>query len=260
MTMQSATSKDGTEIAYWRDGQGPPLLLVHGALSDRMAWALVQPLLAKRFTVYAMHRRGREGSGPPVDHDLEREFEDVVAVIDAIGEPVHLLGHSGGAICSLGASLLTDRIRSLVLYEPPFADPNMRPVGDQIAGLVKRGKPEDAAVTFFQVAVGVPDDQLALLRASPLWPNIVVLAETLPSELGAFLGYTFDASRFAPLDLPVLLLVGGDSPPHLRYVSEELARVVPNAQLVELAGQQHGANLTAPDLFASEVIAFLEGV
>jgi pimeloyl-ACP methyl ester carboxylesterase len=258
--MQTVTSKDGTQIAYWRDGQGAPLLLVHGAISDRTAWVLVQPALAKRYTVYAMHRRGREGSGPPLGHDLEREFEDVAAVVEAIGEPVHVLGHSGGALCSLEAALRTDRIRSLTLYEPPFPEPAMLPLVDGIRDLVRDGKPEEAVLAFFRTAVQVPEDQLQRLIASPLWANIVALGEALPSELDAFAAYQFEASRFTALDLPMLLLVGGDSPPPLRHVSEELARIVPNARLVELASQQHGANLTAPDLFVSEVRAFLEGI
>jgi pimeloyl-ACP methyl ester carboxylesterase len=258
--MKTATSKDGTPIAYWVDGQGPPLVLVHGAVNDRTAWVLVQPALAQRFTVYAMHRRGREGSGPPKEHALEREFEDVVAVIEAIGEPVHLLGHSGGATCSLEAALLTDRIRSLTLYEPPYPDPAVQPVIDHVRGLARDGKPGEAVLAFFRTVVQVPEDQLERLVASPLWPNIAKLGETLPSELDAFAQYRFEASRFAALDLPMLLLVGGDSPLPLRYVSEDLVRTVPNARLVELAGQQHGANLTAPDLFVREVTAFLDGV
>ena len=92
--MLTATSTDGQRIAYWRQGSGPPLLLVHGALSDRTAWILIQPLLAEHFTVYAMNRRGREGSGEPAAHPMEREFEDIIAVMDAIGEPVHLVGLS----------------------------------------------------------------------------------------------------------------------------------------------------------------------
>ena len=164
------------------------------------------------------------------------------------------------AICSMEAALRAARIRSLTLYEPPYPEPGFQPLVDHIRDLVHDGRQEDAVLAFFRTAVQVPEDQLERLIASPLWANIVALGKALPSELDAFSAYQFEASRFAALDLPMLLLVGGDSPPPLRRVSEELGRTVRNARLIELAGQQHGANLTAPDLLVSEVTAFLDEV
>ena len=123
--MKTVIARDGTKLACWRGGQDPPLLLVHGSVSDTTIWSLVQPALEKRFTVHAMNRRGREGSGALVECSLEREFEDVAAVVDSIGEPVHVLGHSFGALCALGAALKTNFVRSLMLYEPPPPDPQL---------------------------------------------------------------------------------------------------------------------------------------
>src|SRR5687767_1129250 len=110
--MQTVESRDGTRIAFWRSGSGPPLLLVHGATADHTTtWRFVLQEFERRFTVYAMDRRGRGCSGDSAAYDLQREAEDVVAVIDSIGEPVHLLGHSYGGLCAIEAALLTRNVR-----------------------------------------------------------------------------------------------------------------------------------------------------
>src|SRR5918994_4256030 len=107
MSQESVTSLDGTPIAYWRSGEGPPLVLVHGTSADHSRWAPVLPAFEERFTVYAVDRRGRGESGDSEDYSIEREFEDVAAVVDSIEAPVNLLGHSYGAVCSLEAALIT---------------------------------------------------------------------------------------------------------------------------------------------------------
>ncbi len=258
--MQTVASADGTNIAYWRQGDGPPLLLVHGSLSDRVAWILIQPLLAERFTVYAMNRRGREGSGEPAPHAMEREFEDVVAVVDAIGEPVHLLGHSGGALCALGAVLLTDRLRSLTLYEPPPPGARVDVELKSLRGMIHESEPEEIVLEFLRTGPRVPEQDIERLKQSPIWPHIVALTPSLAPELDAAAGYEFDASRYSTLDVPLLLLLGSKSPPVLREVSDALADVVPNVRMTELEGQQHAANYDAPELFAAEVRSFLEAI
>ena len=126
MSLQKVLSKDGTSIAYWRSGKGSPLVLIHGTSADHTRWRTVTPALEERFTVYAVDRRGRGASGDSNRYAIEREFEDVASVVDSIDGPVNLLGHSYGALCSLEASLLTSKIRKLILYEPPI------PVGMEI--------------------------------------------------------------------------------------------------------------------------------
>jgi len=122
----SVLSADGTPIAFWRSGSGPPLVLVHGTSADHTRWAGVLPLLESHFTVYALDRRGRGGSGDAGRYAIEREIEDVVAVLDAVGERVVLVGHSYGAICALEAAARAPGVRALILYEPPI------PVGIEI--------------------------------------------------------------------------------------------------------------------------------
>ena len=258
--MQTATSADGANIAYWRQGSGPPLLLVHGALSDRVAWILIQPILAERFTVYVMNRRGREGSGEPKAHAIEREFEDIVAVVDAIGEPVHLLGHSGGALCALGAVLLTDRLRSLILYEPPPPGPRVDIELKSLREMIHGAEPAEIVLEFLRTGPRVPEEDIKRLRESPIWPHTVSLAPSLASELDAAAGYELDVSQYSALNIPLLLLLGSDSPALLREVSDALVEVVPDVRMRVLEGQQHAANFDAPELFAEEVVRFLETV
>jgi pimeloyl-ACP methyl ester carboxylesterase len=116
--MDTITSKDGTPIAYRRSGKGPAFVLVHGTAADHGRWRPVLPALEERFTVYAVDRRGRGGSGDAEGYAIEREFEDVAAVVDSIGKPANLLGHSYGTLCALEAALHTRSVRKLVLYDP----------------------------------------------------------------------------------------------------------------------------------------------
>src|ERR671910_1453332 len=118
MSQETGPSVDGTPIAYSRSGEGTPLVLVHGTAADHSRWAPVLPAFEERFTVYAIDRRGRGGSGDSDDYAVEREFEDVAAMVDSLGEPVNVLGHSYGGLCALEAALRTRNVRKLVLYDP----------------------------------------------------------------------------------------------------------------------------------------------
>ena len=210
MSMETVTSRDGTTIAYWRSGRGPPLVLVHGAISDRRIWVPVQSCLEKQVTIYAINRRGQEGSGPPREHDIERDYEDLVAVIDAIGEPVHLLGHSSGAHCALGAALLTDNVQSMILYEPPPPGSSLAAVAREVRELVEAGRPDDAVVRF--ISLDQTAAQIDRLKRSPIWPALVTFAPSLAVDLGVVARLEFEPSRFSGLGMPVLLLVGGKRP------------------------------------------------
>jgi pimeloyl-ACP methyl ester carboxylesterase len=205
-----------------------------------------------------MNRRGREGSGPPAPHPIEREFEDIVAVVEAQSEPVHVVGHSGGALCSLGAALLTDRMASLTLYEPPLVGPSSGGDAGSIMALIEAGKYEEAAIEFFGTVVQVPKHDLDRLRASPIWPHIVSLVPTMPPEFQAVAEYRFDPSAYRHLTIPLLLLVGAESQPVLTDVNQALRETVADTRYVELPGQQHGANLAAPDMLAAEIVRFID--
>ena len=191
---------------------------------------------------------------------IEREFEDVAAVIEAIGEPVFLLGHSYGAICTLEASLLTDKVRRLILYEPPIPTglPLYPPaVPDRIQALVDAGDPEAGLEMLLREIVRMQDSELQRYRALPIWKVRVQLAPTIPRELVVDRGYRFQPERFASFAIPTLLLVGGDSPPAFRQATDAIAAALADVRVAVMAGQRHVAMDSAPELFLAEVGKFL---
>ena len=126
--IETVKSKDGTSIAFERRGHGPPLVMVHGTTLDHTRWGTIVTKLAEHFSLYMVDRRGRGKSGDGPVYAIEREFEDVAAVLEATSEPARILAHSYGAICSLEASRLTARIAKMVLYEPPLPLPGRSPI------------------------------------------------------------------------------------------------------------------------------------
>ena len=254
--LEKAISGDGTPIAYWRSGSGPGLVLVHGTTADHSRWETVLPLLEPHVTVYAIDRRGRGGSGDATDYSIEDEFGDVAAVVDAIGEPVDLLGHSYGALCALEASMRTAGVRRLVLYEPPLGPVAPREFVNRLATLHAQGQREETVTAVLEF-IGMPPEQIELVKSLPSWPNRVAAAHTVVREFQAEEAYVFQPERFAALTVPTLLLVGTDSPPEILAAHDAVSAAVPDAGVVTLSGQGHVAMLTAPDLFAREVLRFL---
>lgn len=209
------TSKDGTLIAYWTSGEGPPLVLVHETTADHSRWAPVLPAFESRFTVCAVDRRGRGGSGDSESYSLEREFEDVATVVDSFGEPAILVGHSYGALCALESARLTQNLRKLVLYEPPMnvIDDRINPPGviHRLAALLEAGDRDEVVATMLREVARVPPEAVKYMRSLPAWGPRVAVAHTIPRELRAQEAYWFDPERFGDLEVPTLLL-GGDSP------------------------------------------------
>ncbi len=258
--MQTVTSRDGTRIAYERSGTGPPLVFVHGGWDDHTAWRQVLPTLAKQYTVYAMDRRGcGQSDAYRDDYDVERDFEDVAAVVDMIGEPTHLVGHSIGGFCALHGALLTPNVHGLVIYEPPLGGPDLAPavVLDRIEALVAAGDRDKAAVVFVHAVVGLSRSDVEHQRTSPTWSLRVAGVHAVPPGLRAFGRFHFDPDRLRVLDVPTLLLVGSDTTIYLKETVATVAEAVPDAQVVVLPGQRHNANITAPDLLAAEILRFL---
>jgi pimeloyl-ACP methyl ester carboxylesterase len=258
--VETIDSKDGTAIAFARSGTGPPLVLVHGTTADHTRWKPLLPQLEAHFTVYAVDRRGRGGSGDADDYSIEREFDDIAAVVDAIGEPVLLLGHSYGAICALEASLRTRNLRKLVLYEPPirtagsfYADGT----AERLRTLLDSGDNDSVVSTFFREVVRAPEEELRMLRTLPNWPARVAAAHTIPRELRIDVDYRFRPARFSAMQVPTLLLLGGDSPAKFKGAVESVRDALPDARVAVMPGQQHTAMNTAPDLFLREVLNFL---
>ena len=258
--MKAIDSSDGTAIAFARSGNGPSLVLVHGTTADHTRWKPLLPRLEAHFTVHAVDRRGRGDSGDAADYSIEREFDDIAAVIDAIGEPVHLLGHSFGAVCSLEASLRTRNLRKLVLYEPPIrTNASIYPPGtvEHLQALLDAGDRESVVSTFFREVVRAPEEEVHMLRSLPNWPARVAAAHTIPREMRINDDYRFEAARFSAMHVPTLLLLGGSSPSVFKDAVESVRGALPNARITVMPGQQHTAMNTAPDMFLREVLGFL---
>jgi pimeloyl-ACP methyl ester carboxylesterase len=260
--MEATRTKDGTLIAYERSGDGPPLVAVPGVLTSSRLWPVL-PLLAEHFTVYAVDRRGHGDSGDDERYAVEREFEDVAAVVDAIGTEVNLLGHSFGGSCVLGASTLTSNIRRLVVYEadsPEGLDSQALPADlvDRFQTLVDAGDRVGAVTTFFREAFHMTLEEIEAAKTWPTFPAMVAAAHTFPREIRSLESYQFEAERFRQMNVPTQLLLGGDSPNFAKAAMESWHSILPNSQIVVLPGQEHLAHYTAPDLFVRAVQIFLE--
>ena len=258
----TVTTVSGTPVAYWRYGKGPPLVLVHGAVADHSRWNPVLPALEERFTVYAIDRRGRGGSGDAEDYSVEEEFEDVAAVVDSLGEPVNLLGHSYGGLLALEAALLTRNVRKLVLYDPGIevGGEEIYPheVVERMEAMLEAGDRAGVVETTMREVAGLAPEVIEYMRAQPIWQARVDAAHTIPRELRAVKAYSFDPERFRDLATPALLVAGGDSPVALRKAAEAVDEALSDSHHVVMEGQGHSAMDTGTDLFTAEVLNFLE--
>ena len=260
------TSPDGTPIAVFSSGDGPPALLVHGASADHTTFRVVGPLLARRFAVHAIDRRGRGASGDTDPYAVEREFEDVAAVAEAVatdaGEPVAVIGHSFGGRVALGGALRSAAIRAVVCYEgaPPAAGAGYQPDGaeERVRERLDAGDPDGALATFLAEIVGMSADDLARYRADPVWPRRAAAAHTIVRELDA------EASPAASLDAlgavrqPVLQILGGASVPAFRLATEALDARLADGRVVVIDGAKHAAHHTHPAEFVAAVEAFID--
>ena len=260
--MNDVRSKDGTTIAFDRSGKGTPIVLVAGALSDRRAAAPLAALLARHFTVIAYDRRGRGDSGDASPYAVEREIEDIDALIAEVGGSAFAFGHSSGAALSLEAAARGTALTKLALYEPPFIVDDSRPALpddylQHLAELASSDHRGDAVAYFMTTGVGVPADTVAQMRRSPMWPAMEGLAHTLPYD-GAVMGDNMSgtplpADRWASVRAPTLVMDGGASPAWARNAVQALVDVLPDARRRTLEGQDHGA---APEVVAPVLEGF----
>jgi len=265
-TMTRVESRDGTEIAVWTSGHGPPLVLVHGAVADHTRWRPLLPHLEPHVTVHAMDRRGRGASGDAPGYAIEREFEDVAAVVDAVadasGSAADLYGHSFGGLCAFGGATLTAGIGRLVLYEGwPPADARARElppgVGGRLDALLAEGNRDAVVEAMFREVVRMPEAEITALRAQPAWPARVAAAPTIVRELRAIPQVPFDPGQAARIAVPTLLLTGSDSDDPFAADLATVAAALPDARIGVLDGQRHVADILAPELFARRLLAFL---
>ena len=254
------TSRDGTRIAYDRAGTGPALILVGGATADRTAAASLLPVLAERFTVVAYDRRGRGDSGDTAPYAVEREIEDLAALVDAAGGSAFVFGHSSGAVLALRAVAAGLPIAKLAVYEPPFIlDDSRPPIPDDyvahLDALSAAGKREDALAYFMTTAIGIPAEFVEQMRGTPMFESSAKAAHTIAYD-GRIMGDTMWGRPLSPepwrsITIPTLVMDGGASPAWMHAAARALADLLPNARRQTLAGQDHGPadDVLAPALF-----------
>ncbi len=251
-------SSDGTSIAFDRSGEGPPVILVGGALQYRVTdprTARLAALLAPRFTVYHYDRRGRGDSGDTPPYAVEREVDDLDALIVDAGGSAFVFGMSSGAALALEAAARGLAIRKLALYEPPFmvGDGGPRPPADhatQLADLVSAGRRGDAVAYFMTRLVGLPAEAVAPLRNAPMWPGLEAIAHTLVYDAAVMGDYSLPTARLASVTVPTLVIAGAESDERLRRAAKAVADALPDARRRTLAGQTHdyAAEALAPVL------------
>lgn len=260
-----ATSADGTEIAYDVTGAGPALVIVDGALCSRAmgpARGLAKQL-GDRFTVYCYDRRGRGESGPGASpYSVEREVEDLVAVLGAAGGTAHVFAASSGAALALEAARHGAPIDRLAVYEAPFIvddthAPNDPLLGRRVQEMVEDGRRGDAVRTFMHT-VGVPAPFVVLMRLMPTWKKLTAVAHTLPYDFAIVLdheqGEPLPAGHYDGVEPATLVIAGGKSPEYLRNAQAAIAEAVPDARLEVLAGQTH---MIKPKVVAPLLTRFL---
>jgi len=259
--MDRVISKDGTPIAYERTGSGPAVILIGGALDEGSENAPLVPLLAERFTVFNYARRGRGESGDTPPYAIEREIEDLDALVTEAGGSAHVFGASSGGALSLEAAAADVAIDRIAVYELPYnVDPdgphwNLSDVGkvDELLAAGRRGD----VVELFMRTVGTPEEWIEGARNSPAWPGLEAIAHTLGYDAACVRDGYPPVASFARISQPTLIATGGSHAGQgalpadfFDRAADTVAAAIPNAERVILEGQGHmiDANALHPEL------------
>ena len=264
--MTKTQSKDGTPIAFEKSGKGPAVVLVDGALCYREFGPSrgLARLLSDKYTVYIYDRRGRGNSGDTAPYSIDREVEDLEAVIKESGGTASVYGISSGAALALEAALRSPSIEKLALYEAPFIiDDTRTPLPDDylenLNRLITIGN-RSGAVKQFMKAVQVPAFIIALMPMMPAWKKLKAVAHTLPYDMAFVFDYQkgkpLPPERWNSLKIPVMVMGGSKSPAWMRNSVRSLAGIIPGAQLLMLDGQTHAVK---PEALAPELLKFFAG-
>ena len=268
--MKTVISADGTPIAYDRAGSGDPLILVGGTFSYRRFPAQVKlaELLAPRFTVYGYDRRGRGDSGDTAPYAVDREIEDLAALIDVAGGYAHVWGLSSGGILALQAAAAGLPIRRLAIQEPPLVvnPADRRPPADmrqRVSELIDAGQRGEAVRYVMVDGMGAPSFVPGLLHLMPgVWKRLTAVAHTLPYDAqlvdGFQSGRPLPSGQWAEVTVPAVVMCGTEkeTPPGLRHAAAAVAAALPDGKLVERRGLGHSKKLT-PNAIAAALTEFL---
>jgi len=256
-------SADGTLLAVWVDGDGPPLVLLHGSLQDHTASGALVNELRGRLTTFSMDRRGFGASGDAAGYSIEREFEDVAAVVDAVaartGGAVALWGHSYGANCAMGGAARTTNVHHLVLYEPSLG--LTYPAGsiESIEQKVATGDMEAALLEVLVGIAGMTEDQVDAMRSNPYmsWAARLATVPTVPRECRAEAGWVYRPGQFDGIVAPTLMLAGSESPPVVSEATRQAAAAIPDARIRVLEGHGHFAHKSDPAMVTAIIRQFI---
>ncbi len=267
---KSVTSRDGTTIAYELSGSGPTVIVVAAALADRNGTTRLAKHLAEKFTVINYDRRGRGKSSDTAPYAVEREVEDIEALIEAAGGSAFVFGSSSGSVLALEAtSKLGFKVKKLYMYEPPFiVDDRHPPIPDdftrRIDDLVGTNRRNDAVRLFFMKGMGIPGFAVTMMRwLMPGWSKMAGMAHTLRYDLtileGTQSGKPLPGERWAMAMAPTLVVVGSKSEPFFHDGAKALVRNLPNAQYSVLEGRDHSAILMGTQALADSAGIFFLG-
>ena len=249
--MGTVTSKDGTRIAFDRTGEGPAVILVVGAFNERPTGAPLARALEQHFTVFNYDRRGRGESGDTAPYAVEREIEDLDALITEAGGSARVFGYSSGAILSLRAAAQGSAISQLALFEPPPTGARAGELAPELSELVAAGRRGDAVELFQTEAVGIPAAIVAQLRNAPFRPALEKIAQTLAYE--STIIKALPDGLTASVKVPTLVIDGDQSPEVMRQAAKSLADALPDGQYRTLVGQGHDID---PDVMAPVLVEF----
>jgi pimeloyl-ACP methyl ester carboxylesterase len=262
--MNQVMSKDGTVIAFDRSGQGPALILVGGAFQYRAIdppTAQLAALLAQQFTVFHYDRRGRGESGDTPPYAVEREIEDLAALIHEAGGQAAVFGMSSGGVLALDAAAGGLAITKLAVYELPYnsGDEDARQAAErytqQLTALLAEGRRGDA-VALAMTTWGAPAEAIAGMRQTPIWPLFEAVAPTLAYDNAIMGDGSVPTERLASITVPTLVMDGGASPAFMHNAAQAAAHALPNAKGRTLEGQTHDV---APQVLAPVLVEFFQG-
>ncbi|EHR61453.1 alpha/beta fold hydrolase [Saccharomonospora cyanea] len=267
-TTDTVVTRDGTPIAFQRSGQGPAVVLVASALADRRDTRKLAALLSQHHTVVNYDRRGRGASGDHAHYAVEREIDDIAALVEQVGGSAALFGSSSGAVLALRAAAAGIGVTKLALYEPPFVvrrDSGFGPpadFGERLAALLASGDRAGAVRAFMTEAQGMPSALVTMMRLVPgVWSTLTGLAHTLPYDLAVMgdtqQGRPLRAEDWAAVTCPTLVLTGGRSPAGFHDAARALADLLPHAEHRTLPKLNHGAVMQAPRKLAPVLTEFL---
>lgn len=242
--MKTVASRDGTAIAFERAGEGPPIIFVFGAFNDHNRAVPLASVLQQRFTTYVYDRRGRGSSGDKQPYAIEREIEDIDALIREAGGSALVFGHSSGATLALHAAAGGSAITEMVLYEPPFDVDGSRPkppadLAEQIAQLVSRNRRGDAVELFQTKGIGLPEEVVVQLRNAPTRPGLEAVAHTLAYDALITGDLSLPADLIGSVAAPTLVLAGDASPPFMQTAARAIADALPHGRHRLLPEQTH---------------------